>query len=79
MLSNVISSIGLLIDIAGVVLLFIYGLPSKIATPPTLLIAGNISDSSKKKNKLITRMSYVGLSLLIIGFILQLAGVWINQ
>ena len=65
-------------DIVGVILLFIYGLPSKIIGPPKMLLEGDITNDELKKNAFVTKMSYLGLTLLIIGFILQLAGVWAN-
>jgi hypothetical protein len=78
MIAKIFSTIGLLTDIVGVILLFIYGLPSKMIEPPKLLLESDIDDADLKKNAFITRMSYLGLSLLIIGFMLQLISVWVK-
>ena len=79
MISKIFSTIGLCTDIVGVILLFIYGLPSKIVEPPKLLLGSDIGNSNLKKNAFITWMSYFGLSLLILGFTFQLIGVWISS
>ena len=75
---KLLSSFGLITDIAGVILLFIYGLPSKIVEPSKRLLEGSVSEADQKKNAFIKKMSYLGLTLLIIGFTLQLVSIWSN-
>jgi len=73
---NLFSTIGLILDIIGVLMLFKYGLPSKVSEG-----TGRITEESKinedirnKKNKHIVIMAYLGLTFILIGFIFQLMG-----
>jgi hypothetical protein len=75
---NVISSIGLGCNIAGVVMLFFYGLPSKLKEHggSILLEEGKEAEKERRKgNEKIQRNAYIALTLILIGFILQLIGV----
>ncbi|NQU52071.1 MAG: hypothetical protein HQ522_05985 [Bacteroidetes bacterium] len=74
---KILSSIGLLLDIVGVIMLFRFGLPSKVGDAPGLVI-GDILPETVKKNVYIKRMAYVSLGFLIIGFSLQLAGMFLQ-
>ena len=65
---QIINSIGLLLDIFGVVLLFKYGLPSNAATR-----TGVYGDVAPEVRKHYDRMGQLGLALLIAGFLFQLA------
>ena len=67
------ASIGLALDIAGVVLLFFYGVPSKTGLAP--FFVGN-EDSLKEFGRARSR-SRLGLLLLIVGFLLQIVSNWI--
>jgi hypothetical protein len=68
---------GLISDIFGVLLLFKYGLPSKIEDEVDHLTAPNVPEEEKqkrkRKNKEIIIGAYVGLTLILIGFALQFA------
>lgn len=69
-----LTPIGLLLDMLGIVLLFIYGLPSKIEKTTSgvgLQIEEGEIIRIKAKNKTIHFWSYFGLGLLILGFFLQ--------
>jgi hypothetical protein len=74
--SKILTAIGLITDILGVILLFLYGLPSKVVEPPKLLLEGDVGDDDQKKNEFIKKMSYLGLALLILGFTFQLVATW---
>jgi hypothetical protein len=73
--ANIVNAAGLVFDIAGAVLIFIYGLPKWIPRDNEQLIVdgGNISDP-KPETKLdsYTRNNRIGLVFLITGFLLQL-------
>lgn len=71
MTPNCINSIGLIFDIIGVIIIFIFGLPSSVNRKGVLLkeVSGFNDD---KKYKRVLYWAYGGLSLLIIGFVLQL-------
>jgi len=75
---NAISSLGLGCNIAGVVMLFFYGLPSKLKKHGgnILLEEGKEAEEKRKKeNEKITRNAFIALTLILLGFILQLIGV----
>jgi len=69
--SHVINSLGLGLDIAGVVLIFFFGLPSRIIKQGVLLLEGDITEKDKMKNKVIKRWAKTGMACLLLGFILQ--------
>ena len=75
-----INQLGLLSDMAGVFILFLYGLPSDYIVNPKaqhLLINESPKDEVEKviaKNRVIKIWAYIGLTLLFIGFIFQLIG-----
>ena len=71
-----LSQIGLLLDIAGVVLLFRYGLPSGYDISMGKSMSGELPEDQKKKNRRITIGAYTGLFLLILGFALQFFGAY---
>ena len=66
---DVLSSIGLALDIAGVVLLFFYGIPSRAALDGVLTL-GRGGGKDYKRARI---FSGLGLLLLIVGFALQIA------
>ncbi len=69
---NYTSSIGLILDIIGVIMLFIYGLPSKIKEQDY------IGKEETKEDIRVKKMAYIGLSFILFGFILQLFGINIS-
>jgi hypothetical protein len=73
---NWFSTIGLILDIIGVLMLFKYGLPSKISDGDTLGIEESKEEEELRnnKNKYIIKMAYFGLSFILIGFVFQLIG-----
>ena len=76
--SDVINSVGLALDIGGVILLFIYGLPEPISeTGAVHLIVETPSKEEADKWKRYKKKSYLGLVLLVLGFSLQLVSNWL--
>ncbi len=74
---NIISSVGLIFDIGGVLLLFKFGLSSEISEVVNLIDEPTPEEQLEMytKNKHIRRMARLGLLLLIfLGFLLQLIG-----
>lgn len=74
-----VNSAGLVLDILGVVLLFFYGLPSTVERPEAGVFieypAGRTPEETKDREKLWNRhqcMSRLGLTLLVVGFVLQI-------
>lgn len=77
-MSQIISSIGLALDVAGVAVLFVYGPPQPDFQENDVVVIENEAQQSAArtlKQKFNFR-SRIGLSLLITGFLLQLVGVW---
>ena len=74
---DLVTTIGLLLDIAGVALLFKYGLPPDV-NRHGLIFPGIANDDSIKEGKRYERWSYAGLVALILGFALQAAAVWLD-
>lgn len=74
-----INSIGLLFDIAGVVLLFNFGLPEKVSRSGTsaLLLQGT-DFAEKAKAEKYDRWGRCGVVLLTTGFGLQIASNWMQ-
>ena len=70
-----INSVGLFLDILGVILLFRFALPSRVIEGPPVLSFGEGPDSTKqreKQQKWSKFWSWLGLVLLILGFVLQI-------
>ena len=73
--ADIVSSIGLILDIAGVALLFKYGLPADVRETGgmTILWGGGKSDEeAKREHRHYKRLSRIGLGCLVVGFLLQL-------
>lgn len=70
------SQIGLILDIIGVLILFVFGLPSKFkdGTEQFKFPKNDYNDYREKYNKAIKFMAQLGLLFLIAGFILQFIG-----
>ncbi len=71
------SLLGLIFDIIGVLMLFKYGLPSKLKEHSGgLLLEENPKQEKQRiaENSKITKWAYSGLTLLIIGFLFQIIG-----
>lgn len=74
MISTCINDIGLILDIIGALLLFKFGLPASIDREGHIhLITEQVDHEEITRGKIYERWGKIGLALLIIGFILQLA------
>jgi hypothetical protein len=73
-----ISQWGLILDFAGVLLLFKYGLPSKILSENGPMIAAGAHGEQllriQKKNRKVRTGAKLGLLLISLGFVLQFFG-----
>ena len=67
------TAIGQLLDIAGVIILFYTGLPFKLPER-NLYIEEEITPEQIIKDKKQKGFAYLGLALLLIGFVLQFIG-----
>ena len=77
-MSEIVNSVGLGLDIVGVVLLFRFGLPPDVNRHGHgfLMIEGE-NEEEIKKAKIYTWISYVALACLIVGFALQILSNWV--
>jgi hypothetical protein len=77
-MSQLISSAGLMLDIAGVAVLFRYAPPQPDFQEDDIIVVKNEAQQAAaiSLRKRYEFRSRIGLSLLLIGFILQLLGVW---
>lgn len=77
-MSQIISSAGLLLDIAGVGVLFVYGPPQPDFQEDDVVVVSNEVQrtSAKELKQKFKFRSRIGLLLLVAGFALQLFGIW---
>lgn len=74
-----INSLGLILDIIGVVILFKFGLPSEVSKEGEQLIAADKpKESQLNKYRKYEFWSRFGLALLIVGFLCQLVSNYID-
>ena len=70
--SYALQSLGLISDIIGVCLLFKFGIPEKVQTGGADILTTRVDQKLKAIEKKYKILGYLGLSLLVIGFVLQL-------
>ena len=72
-LANIINSLGLSLDIVGVVLLFRYGLPPEdVSRTGAQHLTWGTDPAVREKGSRYVRMSWVALCCLVMGFALQI-------
>ena len=75
-----LTGVGLVLDIAGVVLLFIYGVPGypeRSSAGAIQIVAEQTDEDEKRRVERAYRRGKCGLALLIAGFAFQLGGVFL--
>ncbi len=73
-----VSTVGLILDIAGVVLIYRFGLPIRAnASGGTFIAWGGKDAEGEREYRLARILSPLGLLLLIIGFALQAISNWL--
>lgn len=73
--ANLVSSFGLVLDIVGAVLIYLYGLPENISRTGVVSITlEQVDENEIIKAKKYDLKSRIGIILLILGFFLQLVG-----
>lgn len=73
---NWFSAIGLLLDILGVVVIFIWGPPAPYAEPDKY-VEEMYTEEQIRVNRKIKRLSLIGLALIGIGFSFQFIGLFV--
>ena len=75
--SETINTVGLALDIVGVVLLFRFGLPPDVRRGGTVsLILEQTDEDEARKAKRYDKFSYSALVMIVIGFLLQIVATW---
>ena len=78
MLTEALITGGLVMDVVGVVLIFRFGLPPPVSRGGHTLLALEGDDPKEaKKAQWFDRLSEAGALLVILGFALQIIGVWV--
>ena len=76
LIADIVNSAGLLLDIVGVVLLFMFGLPSKVRreTGSYIIWGADASEqeATRKEYRRYQCMSFIALGCLVTGFVLQI-------
>ncbi len=76
-MSDIVNSVGLALDIVGVVLLFKFGLPPEVNRGGSIILSWDKDPDEAKKAKTYERTSYVALACLVMGFTLQIVSNYI--
>lgn len=71
---DALSSLGLSVDIADVILLFFFGLPADVRKDGGLLLMWCGGPEEARRYRRARVLSCLGLALLVVGFRLQIAG-----
>jgi len=67
-----LNNVGLLFDIIGVILMFIFGVPKHPFFSRTNVVITTNEDKNKYLERILSSLEYIGLLFLIIGFGLQI-------
>ncbi|MCY3547049.1 MAG: hypothetical protein OXH49_09215 [Gemmatimonadetes bacterium] len=76
--AELFSTVGLILDIFGVVLLFRFGLPPDVSRDGTVRLVLGADEREARKGKRYERLSWAALGLIITGFTLQIVGTWVG-
>lgn len=72
------NSLGLVLDIAGAVMLWRYGLPEAVSREGfNYLVLERQDEAEKRKAERYDKWARIALSLIVTGFALQLIAVWL--
>ena len=72
MTADIINSIGLFLDIVGVILLFLFGLPPPISKDGVVTLQVGVDKDGAEKWKRYKFISWIALCCLVFGFSLQI-------
>ena len=74
--SEIVNTVGLALDIVGVVLLFRFGLQPNVRRGGGIVLAWGTDDDEAKKANRYDRISWSALGLIVLGFVLQIVSTW---
>lgn len=75
---EVVNTGGLALDIVGVVLLFLFGLPPDVSRDGAVVWTLGTDEGAVRKAKRFVWVSWAALGLIVTGFILQIVSTWMR-
>lgn len=79
MLPEIVNTVGLIANMAGVVVAFFYGFPQPSHEEAVFLVTAEATPDITKRKKRYSILSQAGLLLMFVGFALQLVATWIAR
>ncbi len=76
--AELFNTVGLILDIFGVVLLFRFGLPPDVSRDGTVGFALGTDEREARRAKRYARISWTALGLIVTGFLLQIVATWMR-
>ena len=73
---ELVNTLGLGLDIAGVILLFRFGLPPDVRRNGANYFTWGADESEARKAKQYDKISWSALGLILLGFLLQFVSTW---
>ena len=70
--ANIVNSVGLVLDIAGILLVWLFGLTKLLSVEGELIVADYADGRNKRRIKWHKRLGRLGMGLILLGFGLQL-------
>ena len=74
--SGLVNTVGLGLDIVGVILLFLFGLPPKVSRGGGVPMEWSGTPEDARRAKRYERISWGALLLMVLGFLLQIVSTW---
>ena len=72
-MTKILGALGLVVNLAGVLILFRYGMPYRVETGGAIhRIAEGMNPSEKRKDALYKRLGILGIALAVLGILLQI-------
>ena len=76
-MSQILNTVGLGLDVVGILLLARFGMPSRVSRGGLVGIAV-VDDDAKRKADRYGRISMFALAIMVIGFVLQGVATWVE-
>ena len=75
-LPELVNTVGLSLDIVGVILLFLFGLPPKVSRGGGVPMEWSGTPEDSRKAKRYEMISWGALAVIVLGFVLQIVSTW---
>ena len=73
---ELVNTLGLSLDIVGVILLFRFGLPPNVRRSGAIHVTFDVDEDEVRKAKHYDRISWSALIFIVLGFLLQIVSTW---